>query len=120
MGCAQNVPPLKISIAYKSIRNQENFFEDNVQTGNIVVDNLDLSTVDNIQDHDGKNIRYQEEIRIPVSHQSINENQTIYINMKKLGKSISCPELPREDELRLSDLNFAQTFGEMRKSRQGF
>jgi len=98
---------------------EDNINEQGVQTHTLVLENMDLSLLDNLKDQNGCSIKQSaetsnknEEIHMKdrnLKLKPIIPNSTI-LNLKNARKFPSCPELIRRDVIEYSNKAFAQTF----------
>ena len=89
-----------------------------VQKHTIVLQNIDISILNNLKDQHGHNIK-QSEVHEDTSEESeeaeeikakTHTSHSRYHNVKNVRKSVSCPNLPGEKQAEFSDSAFTQTF----------
>ena len=118
-----NINMIMIENKIEPIITQTNIIEEEepleqVQTHTLVLENVDISILNNLKDQHGHNIK-QSEVHEDTSEESEEaeeikaKTQTChsrYHNVKNVRKCFSCPNLPGEKQAEFSDSAFTQTF----------
>eukprot|EP00090_Calanus_glacialis_P017583 TRINITY_DN27344_c0_g1_i1.p1 TRINITY_DN27344_c0_g1~~TRINITY_DN27344_c0_g1_i1.p1 ORF type:complete len:211 (+),score=65.13 TRINITY_DN27344_c0_g1_i1:72-635(+) len=118
-----NINMIMIENKIEPIITQTNIIEEEepleqVQTHTLVLENVDISILNNLKDQHGHNIK-QSEVHEDTSEESeeaekikakTQTSHSRYHNVKNVRKCFSCPNLPGEKQAEFSDSAFTQTF----------